>query len=169
MASVFIAQKIWASQDATIRQQEEQAVTERRVLLRVQRKHTSSSRSQIGALIYPLQCSNLEDRVRELIQVFSLKYDESMICERCPDCNTCDWIRYSKEDMVGIVPVKVLDRQTNFRACSGCLKIFWEGLISEQARSRFAEYFDGTFTFEIDNNEAAILHPPEPQPSKLSA
>ncbi|CAE8647001.1 unnamed protein product [Polarella glacialis] len=116
------------------------AVEEDRIVLTRSRKMQLAG--EAAARIYFLRGEDTDDQLRELIDVFGVEVDPDCLCGRCVQCNTWDWRFASRDDVRDNPQVseKTLAAFSEFWACGGCGKIFWEGGMFEKAVAHFRTF-----------------------------
>jgi uncharacterized protein with PIN domain len=54
---------------------------------------------------------------------------------RCMECNA-PLAAVDKAEVIALLPPSVRERQQHFRRCTGCRRVFWDGLRSDWRRMR---------------------------------
>jgi len=96
------------------------ARAEARVLLT--RDRELAARRGIQSLL--VESGALDEQVRQVQQALGLPPDPPL--SRCPACNT-PLVAAGRETVRGRIPPYVWRRQTDFRVCPGCHRVYWPG------------------------------------------
>lgn len=80
--------------------------------------------------------NNPFEQIKTVIGAFNLK--DFSIMSRCGICNS-PLTKIPKEKAQGLVPEYVYHTSDNFKQCSGCGKLYWNGTHPEKFRMKLAE------------------------------
>lgn len=73
-----------------------------------------------------LSSDALAEQLKEVIGKLNLKINENEMFKRCTLCNA-ELIEVKKEEAKELIPEYVYKTQNDFRQCSVCKRIYWQG------------------------------------------
>jgi len=83
--------------------------------------------------VFRIKSVQVWEQLKEVVQHFHLKVDESLLLTRCSICNY-PLEKKSKEEVKDTVPPYVFQTQAEFYSCSACRRIYWSGTHWEHIR-----------------------------------
>jgi uncharacterized protein with PIN domain len=87
-----------------------------------------------------LRAESLREQLRELARALPLRGGRAF--SRCTHCNA-PLEDVAREDVAALLPPRVRARQSDFRRCSACGRVYWEGSHVSRIRRALDEVFAG--------------------------
>lgn len=99
------------------------ALREDRILL----TRKSNIGKHFGIKILFIKFDNLENKLKQVINTFSLQLKDEKLFSRCIECNKRLELVPGKEKIRDKVPRYVYKKHQKFMECSQCGKVYWKG------------------------------------------